>query len=322
MGAGASRSPGGDSATVVTSQRVRTGHVDAYKRWQAKTNEVASTFEGFEGEELYPPASGQENEWVEVFRFSHVHQLTAWLDSDARQRLLDEAGPLFEGPPAQEVLTGGTPAAQEAVTTVVSHEVPPGRERDFEHWQDKVLKAQERFPGFMGSELFKPVHGVQDRWVVAFRFDTRAHLEEWLASDARRKLLDEGRDYFTTYDVRKIGSSFGGWFRFGEGAQQEVPPNWKQAMLVLLALYPTVIVLNLTLGRGLTHLGVAAYLGLFISNICSVAILTWVLMPLVNRGLAFWLLPERAGSPRVHLAGVALVVACYVVLLIVFALTL
>ncbi|MCQ4042603.1 antibiotic biosynthesis monooxygenase [Streptantibioticus rubrisoli] len=320
MGARASRSPGGDSATVVISQRVRAGRVDDYKRWQEKTNQVARSFEGFESDELYPPASDEENEWVEVFRFSHIHQLTAWLGSDARQRLLDEGNALLEGPPTQEVLTGGAPA-QDAVTAVVSHEVRPGREQDFARWQDKMLKAQEKFPGFMGSELFKPVRGLQDRWVVVFRFDTRAHLEEWLASDLRRKLLDEGRDCFVSYDVRKIGSSFGGWFRFGAGAAREMPPNWKQAMSVLLALYPTVMVLNLTLGPALVRFGVAGYLGLFISNICSVAILTWILMPLVNRGLAFWLLPERARSARVHVAGAALVAVFYGVLLLIFALT-
>jgi antibiotic biosynthesis monooxygenase (ABM) superfamily enzyme len=320
MGARASRSPGGDSATVVISQRVRAGRVDDYKRWQEKTNQVARSFEGFESDELYPPASDEENEWVEVFRFSHIHQLTAWLGSDARQRLLDEGNALLEGPPTQEVLTGGAPA-QDAVTAVVSHEVRPGREQDFTRWQDKMLKAQEKSPGFMGSELFKPVRGLQDRWVVVFRFDTRAHLEEWLASDLRRKLLDEGRDCFVSYDVRKIGSSFGGWFRFGAGAAQEMPPNWKQAMSVLLALYPTVMVLNLTLGRALGRFGVAGYLGLFISNVCSVAILTWILMPLVNRGLAFWLLPERARSARVHLAGAALVAVFYCVLLLIFAVT-
>lgn len=325
MGTRASRDLS-DSATVVTSQKVRAGRDDDYKRWQEKTNQVVRGFDGFQGTELYPPAAGEENEWVVVFRFSRVEQLTAWLDSGARRQLLDEGRPLFDGAPTQEVLTGGTPAhdahdAHDVVTAVISHDVMPGREGDFMRWEDKVLKAQERYPGFMGSELFKPVEGVQDRWVVAFRFDTREHLEGWLDSESREKLLEEGRGYFRSYDVRKIGSAFGGWFRFGEGADEGIPPNWKQAMSVVLALYPTVMILNLTVGDWFNSMGMPGYLALFIGNALSVGILTWLLMPLVNRALAFWLLPRRARSLRIHVAGAAVVAVCCLVIITIFGLT-
>ncbi|MFK4227052.1 antibiotic biosynthesis monooxygenase [Streptomyces sp. NPDC019890] len=319
MSTRASGDPGG-SATVVTSQKVRAGLDDDYKRWQEKTNQVVRGFDGFQDTELYPPASGDENEWVVVFRFSRIEQLTTWLDSGERRQLLDEARPLFDGTPTQEVLAGGTPA-EDVVTAVISHDVLPGRERDFMRWQDKVLKEQEKHPGFMGSELFKPVEGIQDRWVVAFRFDTREHLDGWLNSEAREKLLDEGRDSFRSYDVRKIGSAFGGWFRFGEGTDEGIPPNWKQAMSVVLALYPTVMILNLTVGDWFNDMGMPGYVALFFGNVLSVSILTWLLMPLVNRAFAFWLLPSRARSVRVHVAGAAIVAVCYLVLIVVFGLT-
>ncbi|MEU6708298.1 antibiotic biosynthesis monooxygenase [Streptomyces wuyuanensis] len=308
------------TATVVTSQKVRAGRDDEYKRWQEKTNRVVRDFDGFQGTELYPPVSGDGgNEWVVVFRFSGVEQLTAWLGSNARRQLLDEARPLFEETPSQEVLTGGTPA-EDVYTAVISHDVLPGREKDFIRWQDRTIKAQEKFPGFMGSELFRPIHGVQDHFVVAFRFDTRDHLEGWLDSEVRERLLAEGTDYFRSYEVRKIGSAFGGWFRFGEGAGAGIPPNWKQAMSVVLALYPTVMILNLTVGQWFNDLGVAGHIALFIGNVLSVSILTWVLMPLVNRAFAFWLLPSRARTVRTHVVGAAIVAVCCVVMVLLFGL--
>ncbi|MGW1407107.1 antibiotic biosynthesis monooxygenase [Streptomyces sp. NPDC002403] len=319
MSTRASPDPGG-SATVVISQRVRAGRNDDYRRWQEKTNEVVRGFDGFQGTEMYSPASGDENDWVVVFRFARIGQLTHWLESPARRQLLDEGRPLFDGPATQEVLSGGTPT-DDVVTAVVSHDVRPGHERDFLRWQDRILKEQERQPGFMGSEMFEPVKGIQDRWVVAFRFDTRQHLEAWLDSDARRRLIEEGHDHFGSYDVRRIGSAFGGWFRFGSGPQEGVPPNWKQAMSVVLALYPTVMVLELTAGDWFKDLGVPGYIALFLSNVLSVSILTWLLMPLVNRALAFWLLPGRARSVRAHVAGAAVVVVCCLVIITVFGLT-
>ncbi|HWM35905.1 MAG TPA: antibiotic biosynthesis monooxygenase [Streptomyces sp.] len=328
MSSRASRDSTAESATVVTSQEVRTDRVEEYRRWQDRTNEAAREFDGFQGAEVFPPdgRNGHDghdgNEWVAVFRFSDIDHLTTWLDSRRRQELLDEGRRLFEGPPTQEVLRGGTPAQKEpeAVSAVISHELKPGKEDDFLRWQGKIEKAQEKSPGFMGSEMFKPVEGVQENWVVVFRFDSREHLDEWLESDVRKGLLKEGEQYFASYDVRKVGSSFSGWFRFDTEGDQGAPPNWKQAMCVLLALYPTVSVLNLSVGFELDEVGVPAYLGLFIANILSVSALTWLLMPLVNRALAFWLQPSRARTRRVHIAGVAVVVLCYLIFLVVFGL--
>jgi antibiotic biosynthesis monooxygenase (ABM) superfamily enzyme len=257
---------------------------------------------------------------VVVFRFARIDQLTAWLDSGTRRELLDEGSALFEGVPTQDVLAGQAPG-REVVTVVISHQVRRGRAEEFVRWQDKVLKAQQEYAGFMGSELFPPVRGVQGNWVVVFRFDTRHHLDEWLDSPVRARLLREGGDYVYSYDMRKVGSSFSSWFRFDRSTEEGVPPNWKQAASVVLALYPTVMVLNLTVGRVFTNARVPGFLGLFISNLLSVSILTWLLMPLVNRVFAFWLPPSRARTPRIHLMGAALVALCYAVLLAIFGLT-
>ncbi|MGW6143818.1 antibiotic biosynthesis monooxygenase [Streptomyces sp. NPDC055144] len=311
-------------ATVVTSQKVRDGLDEEYDRWQEKVNRAVRDFDGFEGTETYPPGSGEEHEWVVVFRFAGTDQLTAWLDSTARRELLAEGRALLDGTPTQEVLAGGhieEPDPVEGVTAVISHDVRPGKEEDFEHWQEKVLREQEKYPGFMGTEFFRPVEGIQDHWVVVFRYDTREHLDAWLDSSRREHLLKEGRDYFASYDVRKVGTAFGGWFRFGAGEEEKVPPNWKQAMTVVLALYPTVMVLNLTVGHEFAVLGVPGYLGLFFSNVLSVSILSWLLMPLVNRALAFWLRPGRTRTVRVDVAGAALVALCWALTILIFALT-
>jgi uncharacterized protein len=307
---------GARGATVMISVTVREGHENDYRRWQQRMDQIAGSFAGFEATEVYPPSSGENRVWTVLFRFTTIDQLRTWLNSAERQRLLDEGQHLFDRPATQEVLAG-EPPKQDVVTAVVSHSVRPGRERDFAHWQDKARRLQEKSPGFMGFELFEPVPGIQDRWVAVFRYDTREHLDEWLASEARAKLLEEGREYFAEYDLRQIGSAFSGWFRFG-GAVAGAPSNWKQGLSVLLALYPTVSVLNLTVGHQLQALRMPAFLALFIGNTLSVGILTWVLMPLVNRVFAFWLRPAKARSIGTNVTGAAVIVACYLVFLAIF----
>ncbi|NUW33238.1 antibiotic biosynthesis monooxygenase [Nonomuraea sp. SMC257] len=278
--------------------------------------EAMHGFAGFEGADVYPPIPGEQGSWVVVCRFSSAGRLTGWLDSEVRARLLEEVRPLLEEPSALEVLAGRGPAG-DVVTAVISHQVRPGREREFARWQEAMRKAQERFPGFLGVETFEPVPGIQEHWVVLLRYDSREHLDGWMDSAERGELLREGRGCVLDFDVRTVRSSFDGWFRSADGPGQ-APPDWKQAMSVLLALYPTVMILNLTVGRVLGALGWPLYLALFVGNVASVATLTWVLMPLVNRALAWWLRP--GASARAGAGGALVLVAGYAACVAVFGL--
>ncbi|WP_210435100.1 hypothetical protein [Saccharopolyspora sp. ASAGF58] len=51
----------------------------------------------------------------------------------------------------------------------------------------------------------------------------------------------------------------------------------------------------------------------------SVSILAWLLMPLVNRIFAFWLVPGPVRMVVTNLAGTAAVVGCYLLFLVIFA---
>jgi antibiotic biosynthesis monooxygenase (ABM) superfamily enzyme len=95
-----------------------------------------------------------------------------------------------------------------------------------------------------------------------------------------------------------------------------VPAGWKQVMAVLLALYPTVMILSLSLGPLLKPLPAAA--AMFVSNLASCTLLQYGVMRLVNRGFGFWLSPAPAQRERATLVGTALVLGCYVVFLAIF----
>ncbi|GGS05350.1 hypothetical protein GCM10010269_50290 [Streptomyces humidus] len=300
---------------MVLTQKVREGHESEYQRWQDRLTALAREFPGFEGQEVYPPSEGARAEWIVTYRFDQADQLTAWLDSPERQQMLERGRSLFEGPETQEVLVG-EPPVQKGVTVVASHRIAPDREGDYLLWQHKLEKVQEKFPGFQGLELFRPVPGIEDNWVVVFRFDTREHLDNWLGSEARRKLLDEGRDAVGSYEVRRIGSAFSGWFASERGTEERaVPPNWKQAMAVFLAIFPVVVVLSRTLNSQLLAAGLPIFGMYFVSNIISVAILTWAMMPLVNRLFRFWLSPAPTAGARTDVLGAVVIVVSSLVLL-------
>jgi antibiotic biosynthesis monooxygenase (ABM) superfamily enzyme len=302
-----------DIATVVVTQTVKSGREADYRLWQKRTIEAARQFDGFQGAAMYPPSSAENREWVVVYRFETMAKLGAWVQSEERRWLLHEGRDYFDNPPTLEVLVG-RPPPRDVITAVASHDVLPGKEREFIEWQARLTREQEKYPGFMGSELFPPVNGAQEMWVSLSRYDTTAHLSQWRESDARRKLLEEGRRYLRSYGLETVKSPFTGWFGIDDGPATAIP-RWKQGMAVLLALYPTIAVLTRVAVPVFLTWQLPPPIRIFIVLSFSMIILSWFLMPLVNRALAFWLVPQGPEPRRTDLAGVALLLFCYFVLI-------
>lgn len=83
--------------------------------------------------------------------------------------------------------------------------------------------------------------------------------------------------------VNVVGG-FAGWFSGPTGA---APKRWKQAALVLLALYPTALVVGIV--RDAIAPDLPVLLAVFIGNVGGVAILSWILMPALTRRFDAWL---------------------------------
>ena len=296
-------------ATVVIGLRIAAEHEAAYEAWQAEIDAAAREFVGFQGSEVLPPQRGVQDEWVVVYRFDTADNLTRWLRSDVRAALLDQAPPELERVSENVVATPRGPARP--VTVVVSKRVKPGHAPEFEAWQRGISNAAASFAGFLGSETFKPVPGVQDDWVVVFRFASAQTLMAWLGSSERQAWIDKAKRWVEGERIQTVGGGLGGWFPVASNKPTQ-PPRWKQSAAVLLALYPTVMLLSTFLGPRLRPF-VSAPVNTFVSNLASVAILTWVLMPPTTRMLRPWLDAEDGRTTAVGAIGVALACAVMVV---------
>ena len=92
---------------------------------------------------------------------------------------------------------------------VITTRVKPGKEKEFREWEDRINAAASRFPGFEGVEVFPPVKGVQDEWVVVVRFDSPEHLEQWRLSDVRRRMVDDASRLWEEASIEKITNALG-----------------------------------------------------------------------------------------------------------------
>jgi antibiotic biosynthesis monooxygenase (ABM) superfamily enzyme len=304
-------------ATAVTAVQVRQGEEGAFASWLAQLNETVAAFPGYVSAVVIPPVPPLQSDWVLVQRFQTLEQLRTWLGSDARRSLLDKSTSLLVDEGTTNVIEGATSESpSDMVTEVITVSVKPGMEEAYHTWVDRIRQVEARFPGYQGLQLQPPIPGLQDDWVSLLRFDTAEHLNAWLESDARREAMQEAETFVERTREQQVATSFSGWFTFGD-APNQVVPNWKQVMIVLLVLFPVVMLEQLFLNPHLQSLNTS--LAIFIGNALSVAVTGFVLIPWGIRALKWWLLPRPNASPRVEVAGIALVVGLYALSIVVFA---
>jgi uncharacterized protein len=274
-------------ATVIIGETVRPGCEEAFLTWQQRLNAAASRYPGFIAAEINPPTPSQP-QWSLIYRFDSLPNLRAWINSATRQDRLAEGQRYLECPSTQQIITGGATPPDTLVTTVVTHRVAPEHVDEFLSWQERLRLAETKFPGFHGSEIFRPIEGVQDEWTALYRYDSAADLDRWLTSPERQQLLDEGKK-FSDFRLRTIDNSFGSWFTFDEPAGQvRAPSEAKTVIAVWVGLYPTAMLLTLAMAPARLPL----WQGMLIANLLSSCIMTFFTMPLyVNRFLKRWLYP-------------------------------
>ena len=320
--------PGGSASaapvTLVTQTRVEPDQAVAFARWQDQMNAVVAGFPGYLDHEVVPPRPPLQVDWVIVQRFVSADAARAWLGSEERRQLLEVSQPWLVGQDDIHLVVDGGEDGAESVSTpvsaVISTLVAPGQEEAFRAWQRRVATSQAKFPGFQGYKLEPPVPGVQDDWVVILRFDSEPHLAAWLSSAERQRLVTEAADFTAGTHIRTVATGFDQWFRAGAGMSAPPPAAWQQNMLVLLALYPVVFLFGAWVQGPLLmqRAGAPFWLALFIGNLVGVLVLS-KLVPVVSDRFQWWLVPSGRDPVRLKVAGGAVVVSLYGLLMLLFS---
>lgn len=307
--------PSSSSVKLVTALPVREGMKDQLLEWNGRVADALQASLGFTSREVIPPQSEDIKEWVFITRFDSIEHLRAWRASDARNRLFAEVKPLLDGQFTELV---GDAAAQyhleSSVTEVILEQVAPGKEAAYQEWSNRIQQAQAASPGYQGG-YSQPPKTSGAGWMTLMRFSSIDDLNRWMNSPVRKTLLEEAKDLVAASYQHRVDTSFPGWFptdpKTGQG-----PPNWKAAMLVLLGLFPIVMLESLFLSPRLASLN--SSLGMFIGNTISVALTTWLTMPVFIKALDWWLFPKPDAPKSVHWKGTLLVFALYALSVAIF----
>lgn len=166
----------------------------------------------------------------------------------------------------------------------ITRRVKPGREAEFQEALREFFKTSLAHIGVHGANMLVPPPGSQSpEFGILRTFANKQERDAFYGSplfktwEERIKPLTEGEA------VRRELTGLEAWFR----SPQHPPPRWKMAIATYLGVLPTVIALNLTLAPLMRSWNF--FLSNVVLNAGVVALLTWVVMPLVTRFLRHWL---------------------------------
>jgi antibiotic biosynthesis monooxygenase (ABM) superfamily enzyme len=274
-----------NAPTVVVARRVLPGREEDFRAWDRRIRAAAQRFAGYLGSEMQPPSRSHPGEWVTVYSFSTVEELDRWLASTERRALIAEADAFVDGS-AREQRVAALRTAPEPVTVVFSQRIAPRNEESFRELYQDAVDQLHRFGGFLGSELLPPVGDVQEDHVIVASFATREALDGWLESAERRAWVADAEQLVEGERTMNVVGGFGGWFP-AQPTRPRGPKRWKQAVAVLIALFPTT--LTITLIRREIAPDMPVVLAVFVGNVLGVLALSYFLMPWLTRRLRTWL---------------------------------
>lgn len=177
-----------------------------------------------------------------------------------------------------------------------------GLEEAFEAWAEGIYRTMAEQPGFSSYQAIPPVEGESRDWFFVFTFDSPENLQTWLHSETRARWQALGAHLTEGPGHTRMVSGLEHLFGLPSPEESEPPAVWKLAAATELGLAPTVFIV----GFLLMHLPFYAKWGqgglwggwwqVLLSTAICVSLMTWVVMPLLTRGLRRWLYPAKPRS--------------------------
>lgn len=175
-------------------------------------------------------------------------------------------------------------------TVVITHRVRKEEHAVYEQWLEEIAPVCKASPGHLDWQVVRPIPGLTETYTVLIRFDTKAHLQRWMESADRSRLIAKMQPLFVKGDDFFISSGLDFWFT-PAGSKAKVPVRWKQYLVTWSAIFPLALGVPLVVTPLLNGLGVppnTLVTTLVVTGVVVFMMVYWV-MPRYTRLLQKWL---------------------------------
>lgn len=169
------------------------------------------------------------------------------------------------------------------IHVAITRRVRPGCEAEFQQALKEFFQTSFDHNGVLGASLLAPPSGSGSRQYGILRtFADEKERDAFYQSAMFKAWAERARALTEGEPVYRELHGLEAWFR-----APNPPPRWKMAIATFLGVFPIATILNLTIGPAIRSLPFLVANAVF--NACIVALLTWVVMPLITRALHGWL---------------------------------
>jgi len=284
--------------------------LSVFKEWLIELMMTSGYAPGFFSSEIMPPAHSGDQTWTLIQKFKTIELANAWKESDAHNELMARNN----SPGGAKAVISHESISKDAssglVATAIVTNVLPAHVDLFRKWQSRIQKAQVKFPGYQGTYWQPPVLENGTQFTTLLRFETTDALESWMESEERKQLLAEVNEIVASTKFSPVTSSFPGWFPVNPETGKE-PPNWKISLLILSVLYPMIMFSIRSILPFFSGTNLALYN--FLSTVITMAVVTWVCLPLLIKIFGWWLFPNPKSKVAKTWLGVFILFGIYAV---------
>lgn len=181
-------------------------------------------------------------------------------------------------------------APEEGATAVITHRVRDDKHPEYENWMQEIGPLCMAAPGNLDLHIVRPVPGLTDTFTIIIRFDTHAHLQQWLESPTRRRMIDKAQPMLVAGDDFHISSGLDFWFA-SKQSDAKVPIKWKQLLVTWSAIYPLVMFVPPLVVPSLRTAGLPEYRFIDTAIVTGIVVtlMVYIVMPRYTRLIHRWL---------------------------------
>lgn len=130
-----------------------------------------------------------------------------------------------------------TSNSQNEFISVISRNIKPGHEKDYDDWLQRYLTLERKAHGYRGATIIIPGGPSSALRYIIIRLTDKPSMKAWEDSPESLKLLNEVNNYSTRHYDTATGLET--WFTLPhlKNVVAQPPPRWKMAIVVFIAVY-------------------------------------------------------------------------------------
>lgn len=191
--------------------------------------------------------------------------------------------------PATEAPAGADDQPQ---TLVWSRRAKPGCQDALEDVIERIGREMKRAHGFQAVAIMRPEPGHPPIFTMVAHFASAADVNAWTSSEVRGRLLLEAEEVSVGGLHTQQAAGLEAWFKLPGQPIVVPPPRYKMAVVTWLGLLPLLVGANLLAPLALRPL--APMLRVVPISLVLIALMTWVVMPVMTKWFRFWLYSSRS----------------------------